>query len=496
MIFNEPAFAATLIGVGILDAVVRPRGEKDWLLRSAAGLCLLAAMTAALYGGFLAICGNGVVAMVLTLALQALFAIASNAKHAMLGEPLLFSDLALVGAIFRHPQFYLSAVAAWQRAVAALAGVALLGAVAWFQVADMTSHLSGLLLIAAGLGALALLLRLPPWDALARVPDAAADTQRLGLLPTLLLYWLRWRAERDPPPHLPVTREWPGQDAPELLVVIQCESFADPVELFGEPANQLPGLTSARERACQWGNLNVSGFGAYTMRTEYGVLFGREEEALGFRRYDPFLTASGEGSHALPARLATEGGKHSWLSLFVHPHDMRFYGRDRIMPASGFSQLVGEDRFAPPGPGEGRYVTDAAMTQAIIELAGKAIGPTLLYAVTIENHGPWDAGGGGDGLVEGYMRLVRKGDAMLATLTKKIGALGRPALLVFFGDHRPSIPGASVPGGPRHTPYVMIRIDAAGQAVPGANARVDLTPAGLHHAILDAVLGTATSDSN
>ncbi len=493
MTFDGPTFAATLLGAGLLDTLVRPRT----VFRGVLGLWLLACMSTALYGGFLAMCGNGAVAMVLALAVQALLVVASNAKHAMLGEPLLFSDLALIGAIFRHPQFYLSAVPMWQRVVAGTIALGLLALVAWLSVADVAAHLGGLALLGGGLGALALSLRLPPWRALARVPDAHADTRRLGLLPVLLLYWLRWRAEPDPVPCAPVSRR-PSSDAAEIVVVIQCESFADPVELFGDATLALPGLVAARANAVQWGNLNVSGFGAYTMRTEYGVLFGREEAALGFRRYDPFLTAAGEGSYALPARLREEG--RNWRSLFVHPHDMRFYGRDRIMPAGNFAQLVGQDNFAPPAPGEGRYVTDAAMADAIMALAQQATQPTLLYAVTIENHGPWETdrreSEQGVGLVDGYLRLVRKGDTMLATLGERLAGLRRPALLVFFGDHRPSIPGATHPpqageAGGRHTPYVMLRLDRDGRPVTGDTRRADLTPAGLHHAILDTVLGKA-----
>jgi hypothetical protein len=472
-----------LVSAALLDALVRPRPAKAW--RSLGGLWLLACMQTALFGAFLAICGNAVVAAALALAAQALLAAASNAKYAMLGETLLFSDLGLFVAIFRHPQFYLSAVAIWQRVVAGLAAAALLVVLAWLSVADLMTHLAGLAVLAAGLAALALSLRRAPPGRLTPVPAATADVARLGLLPTLLLYWLRWRESRDPPPCAPSARQ-ARADAPELVIVIQCESFADPVELFGDPAFALPGLAFARANAAQWGNLQVSGFGAYTMRTEYGVLFGREEDDLGFRRYDPFLTALGEVSHALPARLGA-----GWRSLFVHPHDMRFYGRDAIMPAGGFAELVGEDRFAPPGPGEGRYVTDAAMADEIVTLAAAAQGPALVYAVTIENHGPWASDGtpGGGDLVPGYLRLVRHGDAMLASLAARVAALERPALLVFFGDHRPSIPGASLPGGDRHTPYVMVSMDAAGRIIPGDNHCVDLTPAELHHAILDAVLG-------
>ncbi|WP_337192609.1 LTA synthase family protein [Novosphingobium silvae] len=487
MTFDGLTFGATLLGAGLIDALVRPRAGERPAMRTGMGLWLLACMSAALYGAFLAVCGNGGVAMVLALAVQALLAVASNAKHAMLGEPLLFSDLALVGAVFRHPQFYLSAVRLSHRIAAGIVAAVLLALVAWLSVADIASHMAGLALAIGALVTLAITLRLASPGRL--VPDARAhaDTRRFGLLAALLLFWLRWRESRDPPPCPALPRAAPPAP-PELVVMIQCESFADPEELFANPALALRSLGNARAKAWRWGNLHVSGFGAYTMRTEYGVLFGRGEEELGFRRFDPFLTAVGEASYALPARLQAEGGP-GWRSLFVHPHDMRFYGRDRIMPAGGFAELVGEDRFAPPGPGEGRYVTDAAMADEIIALAAAASGPTLLYAVTIENHGPWETQGGED-LVEGYMRLVRRSDAMLGDLLDRIAGLSRPALLVFFGDHRPSIPGATAPGGDRHTPYVMVRMDAAGRILPGDDARADLTPAQLHHAVLDAVLGT------
>ncbi len=473
-----------------LDALVRPRPGLSG--RRAAGIWLLAWMMMAAFGLFLAICGNVPVAAALALALLALLALVSNAKRAMLGEPLHFSDLALIGAIFRHPQFYLSAIRPWQRLLVGLAALGLLGLLASLFVADLAPHLAGVGLMAAGLAVLVLSLGAPPFTALAMRPDADGDVCRLGLLPVLLIYWRRWRATEKPLPCPPIERASPAGTpelpVPELLVIVQCESFADPVELF-PGAEALPALRAARARAWQWGRLEVSGFGAYTMRTEYGLLFGRDEEALGFRRYDPFLTALDDISYALPARLKPAG----WTSLFLHPHDMRFYGRDRIMPAAGFAELVADDRFAPPAPGEGRYVTDAAMADEIVTLAQKAAGPTVLYAVTIENHGPWagDEVSGKRDLVGSYLRLARNSDAMLETLVSRIGALKRPAMLVFFGDHRPSIPGTTQPGGARHTPYVMMRFDASGCLMEGARSRVDLTPAQLHHAMLDALLGSS-----
>jgi hypothetical protein len=112
----------------------------------------------------------------------------------------------------------------------------------------------------------------------------------------------------------------------------------------------------------------------------------------------------------------------------------------------------------------------------------------------MENHGPWES----DlalGPLEAYLRHLRSSDAMLTDLIERVSADGRPALLVFFGDHRPSIPGVTMPGGARHTPYVILRFGPGGALLTGERHRIDLTPDALHHAILRCVANDgATGD--
>lgn len=471
--FAQPlllSMLVTLAGAFLSDRLVHPR---TW--RSLAGLWLQGLVVVAIAGGILAVNGNMVVMTLVTVALIAALALVSNTKLRVLGEPLLFSDLALFKAVFRHPQFYLSALGAWSLA-ALLTGTAMvLGVFALCFVAEPKPHLVGLGLCAGSLGLLALSLSMVPWRTLARQPDATGDVAKLGLTATILLHWQRWRTTPDPPP---CELGLPAAATSDLVIVVQCESFADPAELFDDLQLALPGLTTARQAAWRHGRLLVSGFGAYTMRTEFGVMFGRDEEALGFRRFDPYLSALGEVSHALPARLARSG----WRSVFLHPHDLRFYGRDRILSAAGFTQLVGPEDFAPPSAG--RYVTDWAVVDAIMARAERASGPHLLHAVTIENHGPWpvDRGQQQNPKSDTYLDLVRRGDAALSRLMLEIAALKRPSILLFYGDHRPSIPGAVTPGGDRHTPYVLLRFAADGTLLKGCER--DLTPAQLHHELL------------
>lgn len=473
-----------LAASSLLDAAARPRSGR---LRRWQGLLLHLLVMTSVFALWLAGFGNATAAAVLATAAMALFTVASNAKYKMLGEPLVFSDLALIAGIFRHPRFYFTAIPRHQRWVIAAGGSLALVALLLLFSTELQPHLtgSGLLLLAGG--ALWLFMRAGRLNSLAPSPDLAGDVARFGLIATLLLYWWRWRHTPDPGPRPPLASidGSASPAAPQLIVIVQCESFADPLDITGETAPVLPGLDRARAIAWQHGDLHVSGFGAYTMRTEYGVLFGRSETALGFRHFDPFLTAHGEVSYALPARLAGAG----YQSSFVHPHDLRFYSRDRLMPAIGFDEVIGDSSFAPILPGGSRYVDDRTLGAKLVDLAIRSAAPRLIYAVTMENHGPWDSDNAQDaaGRWDAYLGRLRSSDAMLGDLIQHLSNDGRPALLVFFGDHRPSIPGVTAPGGARHTPYVVVRFDSEGRILKGDSVRTDLTPAALHHLILQCV---------
>ncbi len=480
---GELVLAVAVAGfVMLTDALCRPRPPANRPLRSAPGAAVLLAAGAIALGAALVITGALLTSVVLVAGLAALVALVSNVKNKVLGEPLVFSDFALLGALFQHPHFYISALRGWQMMVILGGAAGLLAVLLRFSSLDLAPRLWGLAIAALAGTILVWLLRLAVWRAVRASPDVNRDVRDHGLIATLLVHWTGWRILPDPtpcaaPPIIAGTNP--------VVVVVQCESFTDPADLLHDAAFALPGLAEARSVALQHGRLLVPGFGAYTMRTEYGVLFGRNEEQLGLRKFDPFLTAHREASFCLTKRLCDK----TWTSFFVHPHDLRFYGRDRLMVEAGFGTLVGEPHFSPPPPGHGRYVSDAAVADAIINLARASASATLIYAVTIENHGPWPVSkGGSTGPSDSpYLRLVRNSDAMLARLVRFARDLDRPVILCFFGDHRPSIPAMSEPGEERHTPYVLVSYEADGSQLYDAPVEVDLTPAQLHHRILEVI---------
>ena len=472
-------FATICIGE-VTDLFVRPRTSRGRWYRSSATLPLRAGMSAALTGCALLLCGTTECALPLSCGAMLAVTIGSNLKYATLGEPLIFSDVVVARSFVLYPRFYLDAVPPFLRAILVILAFPAVFLLVRESRLHLTMRLTGLALAAGGLAASLLWARLLIRRGLMTNPDTDHDVSRHGLVPVLIIYWLRWRASRPLPPVPPVERV-PGASTPDILIIVQCESFADVMHgTHSLPDPVLPGLIMSRQTALAWGDLLVSGFGAYTMRTEYGVLCGREETELGFRRFDPFLTARDDTTCALPHRLANLFPR----AVFVHPHDLRFYNRDALMPSLGFTSVIGEEQFAG-APHDGPYVSDAALGDRLAGIISEATEPTLIYAVTMENHGPWAAGRAGqEDALAAWTHHVQTGDRLLVSLNKTLEARKQNALLVFFGDHRPSVPGQIMPGREKHTPFIIKRFSSTGTQSHTLATPCAYTPAGLHRLIV------------
>jgi phosphoglycerol transferase MdoB-like AlkP superfamily enzyme len=235
------------------------------------------------------------------------------------------------------------------------------------------------------------------------------------------------------------------------LVVVQSESFFDVRRLY--PGID-PGLLRHFDRLCDQasahGPLRVPAWGANTMRTEFAFLSGLDETLLGVHRFNPFRRFAHNPWQTLPKALSDAG----YRTIAVHPHPASFFSRDRVYPQLGFHEFIdiaafpGAERFGP-------YVSDAAVANKLHELLVAAKQPTLLFAITMENHGPLHlekvASGDIDRLYSEpppsgfddltiYLRHLANADRMLGNLAEVCRTSGRDTVLCFYGDHVPSMP--------------------------------------------------------
>jgi hypothetical protein len=325
------------------------------------------------------------------------------------------------------------------------------------------------------------------------------DAARFGPAATLALHAAIARAERPArraalaPDHRPLALPDP---APHVLL-LQLESFWDargrvPLDTrsHGRPGARDSGPSDARDRGTRgdapalpaWdalgaaalarGRVSVGGFGANTMRAEFAALTGAAEEALGLDAANPYAAFARAPVRSLAHRLAASG----YATRALHPHDRRFFGRDRVLPALGFQHFEGEEAFAG-SPREGRYVSDAALGQAIMARLVAAETPVLLFAISMAAHGPWP----GPDPFAGWAARIAATDRMLGALAEAARALPRPVLLLAWGDHAPSLPETARLTDPR-TDWLLWH-----SARPGQGERRDIAAADIPGLVQEAL---------
>lgn len=389
-------------------------------------------------------------------------------KRQLVAEPLVFSDFGLLRLVVRHPDLYYLGFFADPRFIAA-AFVFLCGLGLWlWWEPTILPWPAGIALAAAALGVVAALwwlARRPAFgEALRRLvpePDVERQVGRWGLLTTLSVHALRWRYETLRPFATPATGDI-GVGAPDLVVVVQLESFTDPAR-SGLPALPLPGLVRARELARLHGPVAVPAHGAFTMRSEYGLLTGLSGAASGFRQYDPYLSSAG----TTPRTLATDLGARGYRTLFIHPFRAGFFNRETVMPRLGFTEFLWEDDF-PDAERVGPYVGDRALAARILAEAELGRGrPQLIMAVTMENHGPWSAGRLLDepDPTRQYLRHLANSDAAIADLVEGLSGWEGRALLCLFGDHPPILPAIDQ-SRPPETEYALLELGRDATSTP------------------------------
>lgn len=382
-------------------------------------------------------------AALVTTVVAFLFGAGSAMKFRILGEPVVFSDFALVKLAIRHPRLYYAERLAEPRALALFAALAL-ATVGWFAVEPSILPARGWPLLALPPMVVAIAVLALRSNAAARLarsllgerPDLETEIARFGLGATMTMHWLAWRSQERPglaAPAIAAARAArPG--GPEIVVAIQCESFTD-LAARGLDGPDLPNYRALCGEAVAWGRCRVPAEGAYTMRAEFGFLTGLPTDDLGFDCFDPYLMSRSYADASIARRMKAAGRR----TVFLHPYDRRFFERDVLTPILGFERFVDveafteADRFGP-------YVGDLATADAIVREIAAAEGPTFLFVVTIENHGPWGPGRlpGVDDPARQYALHLQNSDRMIGRVAEALRSRPGGGLFCLYGDHAPA----------------------------------------------------------
>jgi hypothetical protein len=454
---------------------------------------------------FLLLTARPILAALVTVTPVAGLGLADRVKRRVLREPVVFADRAELMEIVRHPQLYLP----FAGTSLVLSGAAVaLALVAALMLAEPPTWTWSVWIACCGPALVLACLYVPCWPPLLRrlrrlyesmgtTGDPARDAQAFGLLACLVMQATVARAERPArqaqlarPSVALAPARWHA-DGTGAIVLVQSECFFDTGRLHPAlGADLLPSFYALRREAWQHGRLSVPCWGANTIRSEFAVLTGITEDRLGLDRFNPYASFARVGIDSIAWQARAAG----YRTVCVHPFDLGFYGRKRVMRRLGFDRLIGPDMFSSADH-SGQHVADIDVARAVARLLEDPE-PLLVFAITMGSHSPWDGPEAItlpaplDGLPEAktlarYLFRLRQADAALPILTASLRRRDGEGWLGWYGDHQPSFPDAFAAAGltDPSTDYLLWNPQAC------AGGRRDIAAHELGAALLEAHVG-------
>lgn len=246
-------------------------------------------------------------------------------------------------------------------------------------------------------------------------------------------------------PYLGVSSDMKDTIDPNVIIIMN-EAYWDPTILpnvsFSE--DPIPFFRKLR-------NENIAGtmispvFGGSTANVEFEILTGLSTEFLptGSIAYQQYV------QEPMPS-LARILKNKNYLATAIHPYHSWFYERERVYSLLGFDKFLHLDYFSEASI-RGEYIDDIEVSQKIIEQIDSTDQPQLVFAVTMQNHGPYpedrydntsinitgDISPDGIRMLEVYAEGLKDADKSLELLVDHLTKSDKPTVVLFFGDHLP-----------------------------------------------------------
>ena len=194
------------------------------------------------------------------------------------------------------------------------------------------------------------------------------------------------------------------------------------------------------------GALYVAPYGGGTCNSEWELMTSCSMAFMGSGVY-PYMVYNMEG---VP-NMAASFKKLGYDTIAMHPNLATNWGRDVVYPTFGFdcfldiNDFTGADRLR-------NMVTDEATYDKIYESLTTNKNPQFFLNVTMQNHGGYETGalptdmvkhyrvhGINNPALDEYLALIDESDRAIEKFLEQLSKLDRKVVVVFFGDHQPSI---------------------------------------------------------
>ncbi|MGI6449710.1 MAG: LTA synthase family protein [Desulfitobacteriia bacterium] len=235
-------------------------------------------------------------------------------------------------------------------------------------------------------------------------------------------------------------------DSKPNIVFILNEAFWDPTVLpqVSYSQNPLPFFQELRQKQHS-GTMVSPVFGGSTANVEFEILTGLSTTFLpqGAIAYQQYI------EHPIPS-IARTFKNNGYVTTAIHPYHDWFYKRNTVFPNLGFDNFYSLKDF-PEAEIKGEYVSDLEVSKKIAAELHKTREPAFIFAITMQNHGPYpekrypekdirvqgNLSPEGQAILETYVQGVHDADQALMSLLKSLEHLNEPTVVVFMGDHLP-----------------------------------------------------------
>jgi hypothetical protein len=513
---------ALLGTIALCTTIALPRPDSAFERLTLTALLLNGLPVAYFFLAFLLIARRSLSATMLTVLVTVAITLGNNFKFSIISQPLVASDFIVFGQVLENPVLFEKYIREqWLFIPLLLVVLALPLWAIRFEQPLMTDKRGTGISVTAGL---LLLWQIQPLLLMPRAPlqrvyrallpafdrhDPMSSVKQHGLIATLInsagqSYFVPpviKAADLALIKQLSASIGTPTNRVEELpnLVVIQSEAFFDFRVLDAAFSPSPYALWDEMKTTARYGMATVDTYGGATLRTEFSLLTGVPATLFGAEMDYPYLTVVTAPIAAIPWHLKALG----YETIAVHPFHDTFWRRKQVYPRLGFDTFLSLTDFQV-ATYDGPYVSDQAICRKIRVLLKDSDKPRFIFAVTMENHGPWSFDRGQTGALQPaytrnyhlpeqidlqlqrYLYHARNAAAMARCIIEGLESTERPGVLLFLGDHAPAMPavfasfGVSNPWRDpalRKVPYVLWRGGATGTGP--VDTAVDALPAAL-----------------
>lgn len=241
------------------------------------------------------------------------------------------------------------------------------------------------------------------------------------------------------------------------IIIVQLESFFDitrckDMEFSEDP---LPNLHRYM-KSCASGLLSMPVVGAGTVNSEFEILTGLSIDNFGPGEYPYKTMLKDRTCESICYNLSDLG----YTSHAIHNNTGHFYGRNVVFSNLGFQDFTSveymnlnqETDYTPMG-----WAKDKVLTKYIDKALDSTKGSDFVYAISVQGHGSYPSDGEYDFPIkvtakegsnideeilksrEYYTNQIHEMDQFIGELIREIKARNEESIVVFYGDHLPSL---------------------------------------------------------